>query len=250
MAGGGTLVVAGDFSRQTNDLLRGLGSNARLDGALLRDEQHYYRSPNFTIATQVKNESVTSGVSQLTFNYGTTIQPNNATVLASSSNFSYLDRNGNGVLDDSEELGSRPVVTEEAIGNGRVIVVSDPSLFINAMVDQPDNRRFIRNLVTGSDSIVIDASHQETVPPLTAALIEIDESPLLTGIVGLLGIGVIGLLGRFELVRSLRNRFSESDQDEEDASLNSLSRAIAATHPEWERENVREVIAEVINEDE
>ncbi|ELZ77955.1 hypothetical protein C455_09738 [Haloferax larsenii JCM 13917] len=248
VAEGGTLVVAGDFSRPANELLRGLGTESRLNGRLLRDEQHYYRSPNLTVATNVRNQSVTTNVSQLTLNYGTAIDPGNATVLASSSNFSYLDTNANGEIDASESLGSRAVVTRESVGNGTVVVVSDPSLFINAMVDRPDNRQFVRNLVADEEQVLVDASHQKTVPPLAAALLAIEERPLLTGFVGLLGVGGLGLLLRHGGIEWVRKRVREDDPDDR-IPVDALAQSVAASNPEWDADDVREVIKEVINTD-
>ncbi|WP_223302228.1 DUF4350 domain-containing protein [Haladaptatus sp. R4] len=146
---GGTLVVADDFGSHTNSLLANLGAKSRLDGRLLRDERYNYRSPQMPVAPNVSNRTLGSNVSSLTLNRGTAIRPNGATPLVNSSVHSYLDTNGNGKLDTNESVDQRPVATVEKIGRGRVVVVSDSSLFINSMLDRPGNRAFVDALVSG-----------------------------------------------------------------------------------------------------
>jgi hypothetical protein len=194
---GGTLVVAEDFGAQTNPLLAGLGAQARVDGRPLRDGQQYYRSPALAVATEVTTTSLTAGVDQLMLNHGSVVQPNGSRVLVRSSPYAYLDENRNGTLDDDEQLTTYPVVTTEPLGDGRIVVVSDPSIFINAMLDRPDNRQFARTLLSNHETAVLDYSHVGKVPPLTAAKISIQRSPLLQALVGFAGIaGVAVILSR------------------------------------------------------
>jgi len=42
--------------------------------------------------------------------------------------------------------------------------VSDPSLFINTMLERADNRAFARNLYETHDRVVLDVSHAGSVP--------------------------------------------------------------------------------------
>jgi hypothetical protein len=39
------------------------------------------------------------------------------------------------------------VVVEGGLDEGRIVAISDPSLFINAMIDYPGNERFVKNLL-------------------------------------------------------------------------------------------------------
>ena len=133
---GGTLVVAEDVREHSNDLLAAVGADARVEGALLRDKQFNWRSSALPVATNVSNHSLVANVSQLTLNHGTAVRPNGATVLVSSSEFGFLDTNDNGDIDADERLGTYPVATVESVGQGRVVVVSDPSIAINAMARQ------------------------------------------------------------------------------------------------------------------
>jgi len=193
---GGTLVVAEDFGEQTNRLLSLLNARARVDGRLLRDEQRHYRSPEFPVAPDITPHTLTGSMEQLTLNHGTAVQPNGARVLVNSSSLSYLDTNRNGMLNGGEQLDSYAVVTVETIGQGRVIVVSDPSIFINAMLERPGNRQFARALLSGHETVLLDYSHGGEVPPLTAAVLTVQQSPILRGGVGVIGITTVMLAKR------------------------------------------------------
>ncbi len=187
---GGTLLIA-DRDGTADDFLDGLGAEARLDGALLRDDRNHYRAPALPTATNVSEHPLTEGVDSLTFNYGTAVEPGGATVLVATSEFGYLDRNANGRVDEDEALGSYPVATTEAVGEGRVVVVGDGSAFINVMADRPGNGAFATNVVDGSDTVLIDTSHSGDVPPVIAALLTVRDSPPLQG--GLVAVALVAV---------------------------------------------------------
>ena len=87
---GGTLVVFENFGESGNELVAAADADARIDGQVLRDEQHYHRSPPMPIATDVENHSYTTAVDQLTLNHASVVEPNGATALVSSSEYGYL----------------------------------------------------------------------------------------------------------------------------------------------------------------
>lgn len=189
---GGTLLVA-DRDGTANELLAALGAEARVDGALLRDERNYYRDPALPVANNVSNHTLTDGVDALTLNYGTAVEPGESTVLVSSSEFGYLDRDRNDQLDDDETLGSYPVATTEPAGEGRVVVVGDASAFINAMAERDGNRAFATNLFEDAGTVLIDTTHSGDVPPLIAGLLAVRGSPALQG--GLVGVALVLVFG-------------------------------------------------------
>lgn len=125
---GGTLVVADAFGPHGNSLLEDIGASAQFDGDPLRDEWYYYRSPSLPIANNVGDHPYVAQSDEITLNQGTAVEPGDATVLAASSEYGYLDHNNNQELDDDETLGTYPVVTAENVGEGEVIAVSDPSI--------------------------------------------------------------------------------------------------------------------------
>ena len=219
---GGTIVVADSFGPHANPLLSDLGASARLDGAVLRDEIDYADAPTFPIAPNITAHPYTDGVDELTLNYGTAVTPRNADVLAQSSSFAYLDQSQSGNLTDGDPLGPHAVVTVETIGAGQVVTVSDPSLFINTMLSEPDNEAFATALIGSHEHLVLDYSHRDSTSPATTALVQLRQTPLLQGVTGLLAVGAVLLWHRRRTTRSppappsptwlsLRTRLAESD---------------------------------------
>jgi len=195
---GGTVVVATTDSTDTNQLLAGLGVESRFDGDQLRDEHHYYRSPALPVAPNVHDDQLTQNVSQITLNYGTAVNPSaDATVVINSSGFSYLDTNANAQLDDSEPIRQHPVVVQEERGDGRVILVSDASVFINTMVDRSDNKQFAANVVADSETVLFDYLHQDRIPTGVVVVLTATDSPIIqwfvvAGLTALAGVAWVG----------------------------------------------------------
>ncbi|WP_435320811.1 DUF4350 domain-containing protein [Haloarchaeobius sp. TZWSO28] len=240
---GGTLVVAGDFGGTVNPLLSGIGADARLDGTTLRDEQHYTESPAMPLATNVSDDSRVADVDELALNYATVVDPGTeSTVLVRSSPYGYLDANGNEALDDNETLASYPVVVTESVGEGQVVLVSDPSVFINTMLDRGDNRAFLSAIVGESETVLFDYSHAGQLPPLvrlTQLLADSALALLVTGLLLLVG-GTIAVRGLPVSVPVPWGRGSPSltAVTLDEASITDL---LERRHPEWEHERVRRV---------
>ena len=107
---------------------------------------------------------LTMDIESLVFNHATALA--NVTpqeTLAFSSSMSFLDLNGNDSLDNGEPVGPLPVISSQDFGNGTVILISDPSLFINGMQPLADNDDLISNIATLAPlRLLIDSSH---LPP-------------------------------------------------------------------------------------
>jgi|AntDeeMinimDraft_5_1070356.scaffolds.fasta_scaffold01625_7 hypothetical protein len=240
---GGTLLVAEDFGRHANDLLDGIGAQARVTGQLLRDEQYNYQSTALPIARNISNTTAMNGVDGLTLNHGSPVEPNGATVLASTSGVAYVDSNRNGELDDSDEIGTSPVATAESIGEGRVLVVGDPSLFINTMLDRPGNQAFVRSVFGAHERVLLDYSHAGRLPPLSVALLVIRDAPLLQIVLGALAIGAIGLWARRPgIVERLPGRVTTAEESSVASRPEELSAFIRERHPDWDTERTERVI--------
>lgn len=258
VADGGTLVVAEDVGPVGNTLLAAVGAETRFDGRPVRDERHHYRSPAFPTATNVSDAPETEGVEQVTLNHGTTLRTdasdNDTRVLVRTSGFAYLDANRNEQLDDAESLAPRPVVVSERIGNGTVIAISDPSLFINAMLDRPGNRRLVRNLFGTHERAVLDYSGHGEQPPLSVALLALRGSLPLQAVLGALGIGTVLVWSRRpEQLRRpvvwLRKRRANGPAGERDDGLvdvDTLAAYLRREHPDWDERRVRRVITGVL----
>lgn len=244
---GGTLVVADDFGAATNPLLADLGVTSRVNGTLLRDERHNYRGPAFPVADNVSSHPLTQDVERVTINHGSVVAPGpDATVFIQSSEYGYLDTNGNEQLDDVETLDSYPVAVVESHEEGRVVVLSDPSIFINTMLDQPDNQQFARNLIGDADTVLFDYSHARAFPPLVALLVVVRESLVLQ-------IGVIGLLatvlaaGTHPRAREWLRRRTGDEEPRGGLIEDEVIEAVSRQHPDWNRSRVERVTEGIIS---
>ena len=198
---GGTLVLLDNFGESGNTLLADLGLDTRFSGDVLQDEQHYDRSPTMPIATGVRNHSLTGGVESVTLNYATALTGiANESVVITSSRVTYLGPD-DADIDDDAELTAYPIVGVESVGDGEVITVGDPSIAVNEMLHRTDNRQFMANLATTGDEVIIDVSHGSPIPPLRFGVLAFRSIPILTVLVGLIGIIGISLLGERRLPR-------------------------------------------------
>ena len=247
---GGTLVVAEDYRPHSNALLQAIGASARVAGPPLRDERSLYRSPAMPVATNVSAEPAVADVSQLTLNHGTAVRPNGTTVLATTSEYGYLDTNRDGNLSATESLGAYPVVTVESVGSGTVYVVSDPSLFINAMVDRPGNQAFVRALFDGHSRVLLDYSHTARFPPLAATILLVRESALLQVGLGAVFVGaVVAWVGRPNWRERIAGWDDDSQTDRLDPTVSVSATALVAQlrerYPTWDRETAERLVRTV-----
>ena len=78
---------------------------------------------------------------------------------------SWLDENGNGERDIDEESAVQPVVALVGFGEGAVLLVSDPGLFINDMWGRADNAGFVKALMQrhfpGARDVIFDESRHK-----------------------------------------------------------------------------------------
>lgn len=238
--GGGTVLIAEDYREHSNLLLAAIGADARIDPVPLRDERRAGPTPAFPLATSDANTSLTRNVSELMLNHGSTVRPNGATVLFTSSQFSYRDVNRDETLNDAEELQSHPVVTSERVGDGRVIVLSDASLFVNAMVTRADNGVFLAELISSQERVLLDLSHTAGIPPLIAARLLLQDSGVGAFVVGTLSVLGIVVLPRLPALRAqVTSTAPDIAPGTRDASA--VAAGLRARHPEWEPERIERV---------
>ncbi|WP_252698786.1 DUF4350 domain-containing protein [Natronosalvus vescus] len=246
---GGTLVVLENFGTSGDQLLFGLGTEAQVDGQLLRDERNHQNGPTMPIATDVTTHPLTDGVDQLSLNYASAVNPGNATVLVATSEYAYLG-NETTDLEDVETLESYPVATVESVGDGQVVVVSDPSLVINAMIGQPDNDAFVRGLYTGNDHALIDVSKSDDVPPLIGALLTVRGSVSLQLLLGGLGVAAVATIwrkpGRSVMKRTQKRLPRPSSQRERADATSTLTHTerlefLRLKYPDWDDERIERV---------
>lgn len=257
---GGTVVITNEVPGPTNSLLETLGASARVASGPVRDPRSYYRQPVLPLATTT-NETETIAGTEITLNHPGTVTPGSATVLATTSQFSYVDENRNEQFDVDESLGERPVMTRESVGNGTVVVVSDSSVFINAMYDRDGNQALAAWLTAGSDRLVLTGSSVQPLPRLAALVLWFKSTPVAQAV--LLGImtSSILLIGRPRPRKAILQRLSRATTTNTEGDTRAMSAAtqpgaeaayesglmsrLRTDHPEWEPDTLRRLVTAV-----
>jgi len=160
---GGTLVLADDYG-YGNRVLEYLGLRARFSGEILLDPMSHYKNKWFPLVSHIIPSPITSNTESLVLNHATCLTDvDPADVLALSSVLSFLDSNGNGSYDEGEPAGPLPVIACHNLGSGQIILISDPSIFINGMESIGSNHTLMENIahITPTE-LFIDQSH---LPP-------------------------------------------------------------------------------------
>jgi hypothetical protein len=138
----------------------------RFSGQTLLDPLFNYKNKWFPTITDFESTAINVNVSSIVFNHATYLNGTTSMMpIAYSSDFSFADANNNATYDTGESNGPLPVAAYAKLGLGYVVVVSDPSLAINGMINQGSNREFINKTVYiggGVSRVYIDQSHLPT----------------------------------------------------------------------------------------
>ncbi len=243
---GGTLVLANDFGNG-NTVLRGLGleNDVQFDGALLTDKASNQPDAAHPFVKQVVTSStLTTGVHTLAFNYGTVLDVHsaNVTVLARSGPTSTL--RGAGAAPGNDTAAARPVLAAVSYGRGTVVVLSDPSVFINDMLGQADNGKLLSNLVLYAGGapapVFFDESHRASNPVWALAYHRITADNVAKYVVVLSATSLF-VLGLTLASRRHRPRVVERLPVDEGPVIDDLIRA----HPGWRGEQVRPLLRQL-----
>lgn len=186
MNASGTVVVADD-SGQANSLLEELPTSTRVDNATLIDVA-YRQQPSFPVLFTVAQHPLTEDVDSIVANIAGGVQPDpNATRLVASSNSSWLDRDGDGSPSGPDARGPHTVMSVEAIGSGELVVLSDPSIATNEMLDEADNAQLAANLAgqltRNQGEVYWDEAHRDYRPFALVVQALPGASPGTTGLV-------------------------------------------------------------------
>jgi hypothetical protein len=191
---GGTLVLADDYG-YGNRVLEHMELEIRFSGETILDPLFCYKNKWLPRISSFTPSSLTSDTDSLILNHATClINAESEDVLARSSSFSFLDLNANEVRDEAEPTGPLPVISRHNLSNGQLILISDPSLFINSMDTIEGNYALVQNIAaTTTSRLLIDQSH---LPPSnldrTKSLLAATRS-FLSNPAGALGLSVVVL---------------------------------------------------------
>jgi hypothetical protein len=249
---GGSLVLANDFGN-ANAVLNGLGlsDTARFNGALLSDNVSKGVDQAHPLITDITSSSLTTGVKTLYFNYGTAlnVSGSSVTVLARSDPTSYLRTATGDNAPIAGSTGAKPVLASVNYGQGRIILLSDPSVFINGMVSQADNQRLFTNLVanlTGGDTsatILFDQSQRASQPLLSYAYdrINADDNLKYTLIVLSIAAVVIGV----NVVAYTRRQRPRADASTVRVNEDVAIADVMDRHPGWRRSRITTLLKQL-----
>ena len=251
---GGMLLLADDFGTG-NDLLEKINATSRFAGDLLLDLSFEKMASFVTVFDFLSlSHPLTSNVSHILLNYPTGIVAgDNTTVLAVSTEVSWLDTNMDGKEDIGEPSGPFPVLIVEKYGTGEIVLFSGPSLLINSMKDNLDNSRFRENLFrylyNDRDTVIIDESHRD----ITAALHVSYFFPSTIGLEVKLAIVLLVtcafILGFTNIPRYVLKKLegwpSRSREMQDEASLEEMITEVLEKHPSWNSKKLEDIVQEL-----
>ncbi|MDD5317869.1 MAG: DUF4350 domain-containing protein [Candidatus ainarchaeum sp.] len=162
---GGTLVISdarGPGARLAREFSISFGNATLVDYLLYNRRQDFPAIP-FAVGNE-------SGLFLAKFPVALLNYPQNALVLASTSPESYLDFNGDLVIDGSDLKGPFPAAVAAPYGEGAVVAISDADVFTNDMLFRADNVAFADAVLAGyaNGTAIFDDTHRagERAPAL------------------------------------------------------------------------------------
>jgi hypothetical protein len=159
---GGVVLLADDFGTG-NSLLEGLNVSARFSKEPLADLYYYSKNPDFPIISNLSPSPATDNLNAIVLDRPSYINIGNSssvTKIGSSSPFSFIDLSGNGRPLTNENINPYTVLATVRIGRGIMLLVADPSMFINNMIGIYGNMRLFQNaLKMGGSSVIFDTTH-------------------------------------------------------------------------------------------
>jgi hypothetical protein len=163
---GGTLVLM-DETGAVNPILSGLGIKVSVDGHPMLDPVFYYGSWRLPKIIKVARGDLTLGVENIALDLPSilNIKGSGVAVLAYSSSFSFLDLNGDSQPSAGEPMGPFPVAATATYGEGRLIVISDSSIFLNGVIGLGDNLKLLHN-IAGEKKVYVDVGVWQATPQL------------------------------------------------------------------------------------
>jgi len=159
---GNTIFLADDFGTG-NEILAGTGSRISILPGNLSSLDRRYMDPYSVIAYRTTEESPVALPADIALNRPAPLDGGSPLMLTSV--MSWTDANGDRRLNVGEDMGTMPVMATDSTGPGQLIVLSDPSIFINSMYSREENgnnRYLIQTIVTRDGPVLIDQMNSRT----------------------------------------------------------------------------------------
>lgn len=189
--GGGTIILIADndgtghgLSIATEEYWEYFGeeyeTTLKVSEYPLRDLESFEKRPDFVLLKNFSSHAMVENVSSILTNYPTVVVPTqgfsssgtNHRVngdIAWTSSKSFLDMDGDGLRDADEPAGTFSVIAVKEAAGGQLVVIADPGIFVNDMIDRANNRQFAISLFewatgSGAKPIVFDLTHGGYAP--------------------------------------------------------------------------------------
>ncbi|MFO8077848.1 MAG: DUF4350 domain-containing protein [Thermoplasmatota archaeon] len=251
VSNGGILLLADDFGT-ANTLLSGLNTTSRFSNDLMLDLS-FEKNASFVTIFNFHNLShpLLKDITGLLLNYPSSLNlSEDATILASSTEMSWLDENQNGKKDANEKHGPFPVIAIEAYGNGTIVLFSDPSLLINSMDEYLSNQLFrshlLDYLLLDKDQVIIDENHRQRMVPFHLGYQFITSIPSFLKI-SILLLAVILFLLLFtpipqQIAKKLFRWIQPGEAKKPVPSPSALLEELKQKHPTWNQRKLKNLI--------
>ena len=179
---GNTLIIADDFN-SGNDLLQTLSSSIRFERGNLLSLEREFEVASAPIGYPAADDNLVSDLSKIVFNHPVALS--GGTPLLNTTPLSWIDKDGNRLINRSEPLNRFTLAAEENLGEGRLIVIGDASLFINAMQGLPvcDNALFLERLTQRTTLVDQILSKTKTAEGPISTFLKVRKTPSLVVVV-------------------------------------------------------------------
>ena len=158
---GNTLILA-DESGTGEELLKGLESRITIGSHPLASIDRAFNDSLIIVASPVAMHPLTMQVQSLVLDKATFLTGGEP--LIQSGVMSWIDQNGDSRISSDESFGRQSVLSREQFGEGEIIVLSDASIFINAMDisdSEWNNQQFLSNIVRYRP-LLVEQNHSRT----------------------------------------------------------------------------------------
>lgn len=159
---GNTIVLADDFGTGS-EILKRIGSRITIQKGNLSSIDREYADPYTIVVYPVENKSPVENCGALIMDRAASLDGGEPLVMTSI--LSWVDTNGDRRITANEEIGEFPVISAEGISRGRIVVISDPSIFINTMQDLDEkwgNHCLVNNLINYQGTVLVDQMNSRT----------------------------------------------------------------------------------------
>ena len=236
---GGVVILCDDFGTG-NEILSSLDVSERFSNQLMLDLA-YDMSGTFPVAYRSEDAAFSY---TLLLNNPSTISGATRPILQSSAT-SFIDSDGDNLKDEDEGFGSFVLASSVEYGAGMLLLVSDPSIFINTMIDEKDNYEAAVSLIRyagGDRTLYVDEAHYLAASELRVVdiVVATTHNTLFMAVVIILLFALaIYEMHVLSILRGLARKIQQKimagrQKVKKDITKEELVKELSLLHPEWD----------------